>query len=141
LTRRALTAASVERLKPSAKGQIEHFDKGFPGLALRVSYGGGKSWIFFYRIGGRLRRMTLGTYPALSLAEAREDWRDARTEAQRGRDPAMARKSEKGATASPLVVEEWLRRDQAENRTAAEVKRMFERYVLPAWGGSLDRGD
>ncbi|MGD0531476.1 MAG: integrase arm-type DNA-binding domain-containing protein [Methyloceanibacter sp.] len=135
MPRRALTAVTVERLKPPAKGQIEHFDKGFPGLALRVSYGGGKSWIFFYRIGGRLRRMTLGTYPALSLAEAREAWRDARQEAQRGRDPAiMARKMERGATDFQNVFEEWMRRDQAEHRTAAEVKRMFERYALPAWG-------
>jgi integrase len=135
LPRRALTAASVDRLKTPAKGQVEHFDKGFPGLALRVSYGGGKSWVFFYRTAGRLRRMTLGTYPALSLADAREAWRQARQEAQRGRDPAAARKTEMAATASPLVVEEWLRRDQAENKTADEVKRMFERYVLARWGG------
>ena len=136
MTRRALTAATVERLKPPAKGQIEHFDKGFPGLALRVSYGGGKSFVYFYRIGGRLRRMTLGTYPALSLAEAREAWRDARQEAQRGRDPGhIARKTERGTTGYACVAEEWLRRDQAENRTAPEVKRMFDRYVLPAWGG------
>jgi integrase len=135
LTRRALTAATVERLKPPAKGQIEHFDKGFPGLALRVSYGGGKSWVFFYRVAGKLRRMTLGTYPALSLAEAREAWRDARQEAQRGRDPAIARKTERGSTGYAGVAEEWWRRDQAENRTAAEVKRMLDRYVLPAWGG------
>src|SRR5262245_55980694 len=46
-------------------GQVDYFDKGFPGLALRVSYGGGKSWVFFYRIAGKLRRMTLGTFPAL----------------------------------------------------------------------------
>ncbi len=135
MTRRALTAATVERLKPPAKGQIEHFDKGFPGLALRVSYGGGKSWVFFYRVAGKLRRMTLGTYPALGLAEAREAWRDARQEAQRGRDPAMARKTERGTTGYACVAEEWLRRDQAENRTAPEVKRMLDRYVLPAWGG------
>ena len=36
----------------------------YPGLSLRVSYGGGKSWVFFYRHGGRHRRMTLGRYPA-----------------------------------------------------------------------------
>jgi len=68
-------------------------------------------------------------------AEAREAWREARQEAQRGRDPgAMARKMEKGATDVQSVFEEWLLRDQAENRTAPEVKRMFERYVLPGWG-------
>ena len=40
---KALTAASVDRIKPPAEGQIEIFDAGYPGLALRVSYGGRKS--------------------------------------------------------------------------------------------------
>jgi len=41
---------------------------------------------------------------------------------------------DKGATDVQSVFEEWLLRDQAENRTAPEVKRTFERYVLPGWG-------
>ena len=52
MPRRALTAASIDRIKPPVSGQVEHFDKGFPGLALRISYGGGKSFVYFYRIGG-----------------------------------------------------------------------------------------
>src|SRR5688572_18286381 len=98
LPRRALTAASVERLKPPAAGQVDYFDRGYPGLALRVSYGGGKSFVYFYRLGRRLRRMTLGAYPAMSLAEARETWRKARQDAQQGRDPGTARKRGTGAT-------------------------------------------
>ena len=69
MPKKALTAASVERIKPPAKGQVDFFDQGYPGLALRVSYGGRKAWVFFYRLGGKLRRMSLGTYPALSLSE------------------------------------------------------------------------
>jgi integrase len=133
LPRKALTAASVQRIKPPASGQVEHFDKGYPGLALRVSYGGGKSWIFFYRTGGRLRRMTLGTYPALSLAEAREAWRNARTEAQAGRDPATARKRKVGLSDFRSVSEEWLQRDQSKNRTHREAERVVKRELLPAW--------
>ena len=36
MPRRALTAAAVDRIKPPAKGEVGHFDKGYPGLALRV---------------------------------------------------------------------------------------------------------
>jgi Arm DNA-binding domain len=92
LPRRALTAASIDRTKPPTSGQVELFDKGFPGLALRISYGGGKSFVYFYRIGGKLRRMTLGTYPAISLAQAREAWRKARQDLAAGRDPAKVLK-------------------------------------------------
>lgn len=44
---RMLTAAAVERIRAPASGQTDHFDHGYPGLALRVSYGGSKSWVFF----------------------------------------------------------------------------------------------
>ena len=91
MPKRALTAAAVDRLKPPASGQVEHFDAGFPGLALRISYGGGRSWVFFYRAHGKQRRLTLGTYPAMSLAEAREAWRTARAAVDRGEDPAAAK--------------------------------------------------
>ena len=91
MPKRALTAAAVDRLKPPASGQVEHFDAGYPGLALRISYGGGRSWVFFYRAHGKQRRLTLGTYPALSLAEAREAWRTARAAVERGEDPAAAK--------------------------------------------------
>ena len=131
---KALTAASVERIKPPASGQVEYFDKGFPGLALRLSYGGGKSWVFFYRASGKLRRYTLGTYPALGLADAREAWREARQEAQAGRDPAASKKQEQAATDFASVAAEWLQRDQAKNRTAAAVKRALDLNVLPLWG-------
>ena len=59
-------------------GQVEEFDKGYPGLSLRISYGGRKTWSMFYRLHGKLHRISLGTYPAMSLAEAREAWREAR---------------------------------------------------------------
>jgi integrase len=133
--RKTLTAAAVVRIKPPATGQVEHFDKGFPGLALRVSYGGGKSWVFFYRVGGRLKRLTLGTYPALDLAQAREAWREARQTVAMGRDPAEERKRQKPAVDFASVAEEWLKRDQEKNRTAAEARRIIHRYVLPHWAG------
>jgi integrase len=134
LPRRALTAASVERLKPPAKGQVEHFDQGFPGLALRLSYGGGKSWVYFYRLNGRQRRLTFGTYPSLGLAEARQAWREAKQDLEAGRDPHAARKRDKPAEDFATIAEEWLKRDQAKNRTAPEATRIITKYVLPAWG-------
>src|SRR5215831_9223301 len=115
MPKRALTAASVERIKPPQKGQVDIFDQGYPGLALRVSYGGRKSWVFFYRIGGKLRRMSLGTYPALSLAQAHGAWREARGSAQSGRDPSHTKKRSVGARDFASVLDEWFKRDQANN--------------------------
>ena len=80
-----LTAQFVERVKVPAAGQVDLFDRGYPGLALRLSYGGTRSWIYFHRVGDRLG---LGTYPDVKLAEARDAWRAAREALKQGRDPA-----------------------------------------------------
>jgi integrase len=132
--RKALTAASIDRIKPPASGQVELFDKGYPGLALRVSYGGGKSFVFFYRIGGKLRRMTLGTYPALSLSAAHEAWRKARAELAAGRDPSLVRKRELPGNDFNSVALDWLKKDQTKNKSLREVERIVKRELLPAWG-------
>lgn len=151
MPRLALTSASVKRLKHPATGQVEYFDKGYPGLALRVSYGGARSFVFFYRMGGdcKLRRMTLGPFRALEPGEkeptpklgmpltlkgARQLWREAREDVQYGRDPALSLKREKTATDFKAVAQEWLRRDQARNRSKREVERVVNRELIPAWG-------
>jgi len=140
MPKKALTEAAVKRLKPPASGQQDIFDRGYPGLCLRISYGGGKSWTFFYRHGldpktgkPRLRRMKLGLYPAMSLGNAREAWREARQEALSGKDPARRKKLETASTDFLGVFSEWLKRDQAKNRSHDSVKRLIEKNVLPAW--------
>ncbi len=134
MPKKALTAASVERIKPPTKGQVEVFDKGYPGLALRISYGGRKTWSAFYRLNGKLHRISLGTYPAMGLTEAREAWRQARQDVAKGIDPGLAHRLEKPATSFTAVAEEWLRRDQSGNKSIAAMTRIVNRELLPAWG-------
>jgi integrase len=140
---RSLTVAGVARIKPPKQGQVDYFDAGYPGLALRVSYGGAKAWVYFYRLHGKLRRLSLGRYPALSLDEAREAWRAARLAVDKGESPALIRPTT--ADSFGAVAEEWLQRDQAHNRSVAEVRRVIERDVNPAWGerliGAITRRD
>jgi Arm DNA-binding domain len=129
--KRSLTDAAVKRLKPPEKGQVDIVDAGYRGLALRLSYADSKSWCFFFYREGKLHRMTLGQYPAMSLTEAREAWRDARKEVQAGHDPRQKVASGKTFT---LVAEEWLKRDQDKNRTVGEVRRIVRKYLLPNLG-------
>ena len=133
---RALTVAAVERIKPPKQGQIDYFDLGFPGLALRLGYGGTKTWIFFYRLhSGKLRRLTLGRFPAMNLADAREVWRDARKAVGKGENPAHKKPTR--ADSFEAVADQWLKRDQIHNRSHAEVKRVLDRDVKPVWEGRM----
>jgi integrase len=132
-----LTDASVARFKTPAAGQQEEiFDAGYAGLCLRLSYGGTRAFILFYRFGGKLRRETLGRWPAVSLAEARAAWRKTREAIARGEDP-RARNGHSAAMAFEMVVEEWLRRDQSQNRASSvyQVSRSVETDLLPRWRG------
>jgi integrase len=139
MPKRALSAAFVARIKPPASGQTEYFDKGYPGLALSVSYGGARTFVVFYRVGGRLKRTTLGTFPAMSLADAREAWRAARQDVAKGKDPALTLKRETGISNFSVVAEEWLKRDRGKEaprkeRSAQEMKRIVDRELISAWG-------
>jgi integrase len=133
MSKRALTDAAVKRLKPPKAGQADVFDRGYPGFAIRLSYGGKRSWIYFYRINGRLRRMTLGNYPSLSLAEAREAWRNARNDVQAGREPTRPRDPSDTDSTFERALDNWLKRDQGNNRTKDAIKRLIDKDATPAW--------
>jgi integrase len=131
-----LTAAAVERLKPPATGQIDYFDTAYPALALRVTAKGVRSWVYFGRVRGRIKRATLGRYPDLSLAQARRKAGETADAMRQGVDPASAKRA--AALAVPdsfaAVAAEWLKRDQAKNRSVDNVRSIMARYALPAWG-------
>ena len=127
-----LTDAAIKRLPIPKREYVEVFDLGFPGLAVRVGHGGAKSFILFHRVGGKLKRTTLGRWPRLSLAEARNAWRNVRD----GRPPLH----NEGQSAAPLfeiIIDEWQRRDQSGNKASSQyqVARIVERDLLPAWRG------
>ncbi len=89
MPRLKLSAVAVERIMaPTQKPREEHFDTILPGFALRVTDKGSKSWVLFCRTKGRLRRYTIGGYPAFGLAEARRVAREAPQEVAMGNDPA-----------------------------------------------------
>jgi integrase len=89
--RTSLTAASVERLKAPAAGQVEYYDRRLPAFGVRVTSHGARSWFVMTRLDGRLIRVTLGRHPALALAEARDEARRAMNLAAAGKDPRSAK--------------------------------------------------
>jgi integrase len=130
LAKIALTDAAVQRLKLPNHGQTDIIDKGYPGLLLRLSSSGRRSWCMFYRYQGKPRRFTFGRYPQMMLQEARETWRRAREELQAGRDPSRLRPSRKDLSFISIA-EQWLALDQGGKRTAKEAERIIRKYCAP----------
>lgn len=72
-----------------------HFVGTVDGLALQITAAGAKSWILRVRIGtgGKRREMGLGSYPSVTLAQAHELARQARSKARAGVDPVAERQA------------------------------------------------
>lgn len=149
-----LSAKLIENIKPPLQGRADYWDSllseddALPGsFGLRVFASGVKSWQIMYRVpqrSGALRqkRMTLGSYPAFGLSEAREMAREALRKVARGTDPAEDRKNTRAKIAATPTVEEAAREFIAQyvkprNRSWRETERIFNYYVLPRWGESL----
>jgi integrase len=103
------------------------------------------AWVAMYRVEDeknptrkKQRFVTLGRYPATSLAEARDLARESLKAAGRGIDPVEAAKQEKLKKASSRTLgqavsgflERYVRRH---NRSHREIERVFNTYILPRW--------
>jgi len=108
-----LTARQIEKTKPSDK--LITLSDG-SGLELRISPNGRRGWRFRYMRpdGSRRRNMiSLGAYPTITLARARELALDLRRQLAEGIDPAESRKAEKEQERNPhartfrVLAAEW----------------------------------
>lgn len=89
-----LNDARIRALKPSAK-PTKHGDAG--GLLLVVNPTGSKLWRMVYRFEGKQKQLSFGTWPEVSLAEARAARDAARKLLASGIDPSSKKKEEKVA--------------------------------------------
>src|SRR5262249_43754626 len=75
------------------------------------------------------------TYPAISLAEAREAWRKARRDVAACRNPARVRKREASGINFESIVRDLAKtRSGQEQVCSQEVERIVEWELLPVWG-------
>jgi integrase len=102
-----MTDTRLKAAKPKDK-PYKLFDE--RGLYLEIRPHGGRWWRFKYRYLGREKLLSLGVYPDVPLALARERRDDCRKLVAKGIDPSAKRKSERTARADTFeaVAREWL---------------------------------
>jgi integrase len=118
---------------------VKLFDGG--GLFLLVTPTGGKLWRFKYRFDGKEKTLYLGTYPEISLADARQRRLDARKLLANGIDPAAAKKEQaveraRLETTFETVAREWFGKQLAawSKGHADTVISRLEHDVFPVIG-------
>lgn len=136
-----------------ADGKDEFIGDG-GGLYLRVRASGAKYWLFRYKSGPRTQWFELGTYPALSLADARVQAVALTAKRRQGIDPKEEQRQEAAQRAAEALealaeaarvaarlnvaalFERWERQELTGRKDkGAETRRAFEKDILPRLGG------
>lgn len=139
-----LTDIQVRNAKPRPKDAPKTYtlaDGG--GMYLEVAPSGSRTWRMAYRQpNGKNTRLTFGTYPEVSLAEARERRDLARKQRKEGIDPAQAKRIEKAgkalasANTFEAVAREWHANkfETWQPHTAKNILHRLEQDVFPLMG-------
>lgn len=132
----ALSDAAVRQAKPTGK------DYTLDGLSLAVTASGGRSWHFRYCWSGKQKRMSLGTYPQVSLRDARSLRDEARKLLAQGVNPQAHRRHTREAdrqaeentfksTFDYWVEHRSLSLKEGRQSTLSQIRRIFDKDVLP----------
>ena len=136
----ALTDAACRVATSEGRPYKRHADAG--GLYLEATATGGRLWRWKYRFRGHEKRLALGAYPAVGLAEARRKRDEARKLLETGTDPGEARRDAKRAALAAsersfeAVAGRWLAdwgHDKSP-RHVGYVRRRLESDAFPALG-------
>ncbi|KFN39993.1 integrase [Smithella sp. F21] len=134
----SLTDTKVHNAKPREKFyKLTDGD----GLYLHVAETGGKLWRFRYRFAGKEKLLSLGSYPEISLLDARKKRDEARRQVANDIDPGAVRKAQKQAKAEEtetfeVIAREWHSKFKpiwAESHSSRVLSRL-EQNVFPYIG-------
>lgn len=136
-----LTDRQIKNLKPKPERYEVWEGNGF---GIRIFPTGKKSWIWMYRFEGRIKRMTFGHYPKISVAKAHEAHGKALAELEKGIDVgAKLVAANKESRLAPTVTElanEYLEKwAKPRKRSWQEDERMLQKDVLPLLGNKKAR--
>lgn len=131
-----MSALWLKKLQATESRQVDYFDDKQPGLCLRLGKSGTKSFAVVYRVKGsrKKRRVTIGRFPALSLADARKKARQVMIDAERGKDAGKKKQELLQAPTFKQLCDMYLEKHAIHKRSFKEDKRKIEHDLLPAWG-------
>jgi hypothetical protein len=129
-----LTAAQVAALSQDGDYRVDR------NLYIQIRDGGRtKSWVFRYRLDGRLRRMGMGAYDLLTLSKARDRSIQYRQQLNDGIDPMEARNAqrERKTISFEDATEEYLKAHEAgwsSPKHSHQVRAHLKTYAYPVFG-------
>lgn len=132
-----LTDAQVRKIKPLDKKKRYSDEKG---LYLEVTPSGGRFWRLKYRFNGRESTLTIGSYPEITLAQARHARDEARIQLYNNIDPNAIKnewlQQTDESTLFKSLAMEWMedRKAVIKENTYLRDLSVFEKDLFPALG-------
>jgi integrase len=127
-----LTDRTVKALACPVQGNRIAYDAELKGFGIRATAAGAKAFVLNYHGRGRERRLTIGSYPAWSVAAARKEAERLRQEIERGIDPLGAREVERAAATVNDLCDRYLAEHaEPKKRTAGADRKMIDRHIRP----------
>ncbi len=135
-----LTVVQIRALKPAERPyKVADVD----GLYLLVQPSGALLWRFRYRCCGIERKLSLGSFPEVSLAQARRKRDEGKAELEDGIDPVEEKRQRRlkaelaAQTTFGLVAEEYIQKMEREGKSPATLKKA--RWFLELLAGIAKR--
>jgi integrase len=131
-----LTTTTIKTLAlPAGVRDKTYFDDSLGGFGLRLREGGAARWVVQYDLGGKTKRVTLGTTAMLDLGAARTKARDLLASVRLGGDPAAEKRQAHARAAETFgaLLARYLPHKQAQlkagSRSFKEVERHLTKYA------------
>jgi integrase len=117
-----LSDKAIRALKPKEKPYKATDGQG---LYILVTAQGSRLWRFDYRFQGRRQTLSLGKFPDVGLADARQRLSEARQLLAQGRDPASVKKAESQAANDNFadLADEWMTKRKKEGLSPRTVEK------------------
>ena len=131
-----LTDRLVRSLPPPPASNRITYDMEVRGFGIRVTSLGAKAFVLNYRVNGRERRLTIGSYPDWSVAAAREQAKELKRSVDPGDDPMGRRHQDRAAPNVATLAKRYLAEHAVRKaaRSYRDDQSMLEKLVLPALG-------
>ncbi len=146
-----LSDYGIARIKPPAAGRLEVHDLICPGLVMRITPRDVRSWSVAFKVRGEggysetgrplvgvQHRITLGRYPQVGLASARDKARTLLEAVSEGRDPRPARRAahqERRLNTVAAVARRFIAEDASKTvESWRRIERTLELHVIPTLG-------
>lgn len=130
----------TKRLIEDAPANSVVWDVQIPGLGVRTTMKGHRSFVFQYRTRAGLQgKIVLGHFPSMTVDEARKVARQHRTHVDNGGNPSQDRQAVRTAPTVADFIDyytgEYATTRALKPQTASEMRRLLDRFVRPNLGG------